>query len=294
MFKPQNPNIRFIYPGGSMFPLRRIAPVAPRHPFWWGCLLLICLAFLPTSAPAARSGDLPDAELERIGRRIWQNECNGSVDGLTSWNTGEDFASLGIGHFIWYPAGPKGPFEESFPMFVSYMQKNGGKVPAWISAAPHCPWPTKAAFQKDRNSDRAKELRIWLAATVKEQTRFIIQRLDQSTARMEAAAGKDAAKVRGNIALLRLTAAGNFAMIDYVNFKGDGLNESERYKGEGWGLLQVLITMRENASSAQQAPRAFADAAKIVLTRRVKNSPPERKEQRWLQGWLNRCETYAR
>ena len=29
-------------------------------------------------------------------------------------------------------------------------------------------------------------------------------------------------------------------MIDYVNFKGDGLKPTERYKGEGWGLLQVL------------------------------------------------------
>ena len=49
---------------------------------------------------------LGDAQLERIGKRIWSNECNGTVDGLTSWNTGENFASLGIGHFIWYPAGP--------------------------------------------------------------------------------------------------------------------------------------------------------------------------------------------
>jgi hypothetical protein len=36
----------------------------------------------------------------KIGKRVWQNECNGTVSGLTSWNQGEDFASLGIGHFI--------------------------------------------------------------------------------------------------------------------------------------------------------------------------------------------------
>ena len=39
-----------------------------------------------------------------IGQRVWQNECAGSVQGLVSWNAGEGFPSLGIGHFIWYPA----------------------------------------------------------------------------------------------------------------------------------------------------------------------------------------------
>ena len=79
---------------------------------------------------------------------------------------------------------------------------------------------------------------------------------------------------------------------DYVNFKGDGLSPTERYKGQGWGLLQVLTDMK--ARDAADAPRAFADSAKRVLTRRVENSPPERGERRWLAGWLNRCESYVR
>ena len=53
----------------------------------------------------ARATELGGAELDRIGKRIWQNECGGTADGLTSWNAGENFASLGIGHFIWYPKG---------------------------------------------------------------------------------------------------------------------------------------------------------------------------------------------
>ena len=28
--------------------------------------------------------------------------------------------------------------------------------------------------------------------------------------------------------------------MDYVNFKGEGVSSSERYRGQGWGLLQVL------------------------------------------------------
>ncbi|MEA3211856.1 MAG: hypothetical protein QOE70_4913 [Chthoniobacter sp.] len=39
--------------------------------------------------------------VEEIGRRVWQNECGGTREGLTSWNADESFASLGIGHFIW-------------------------------------------------------------------------------------------------------------------------------------------------------------------------------------------------
>jgi hypothetical protein len=42
------------------------------------------------------------------------------------------------------------------------------------------------------------------------------------------------------------------------------------------------------------ATAEFSAAAKRVLERRVKNSPSERGESRWLAGWLNRCETYQR
>lgn len=38
----------------------------------------------------------------KIGEKIWKNECAGSIEGLTNWKKGENFASLGIGHFIWY------------------------------------------------------------------------------------------------------------------------------------------------------------------------------------------------
>lgn len=77
-------------------------------------------------------------------------------------------------------------------------------------------------------------------------------------------------------------------MIDYVNFKGEGTSPTERYKGEGWGLLQVLSDMKPGGGAA-----AFGQAAKRVLTRRVQNSPKERGESRWLAGWHNRCDGYG-
>lgn len=249
---------------------------------------------LPSSPVAAQQAPrgLSEAELERIGRRIWQNECAGTVEGLTSWNAGEDFASLGIGHFIWYPAGQEGPFEESFPSLIAWLRRSGVEVPRWLLTTPDCPWPDRASFLKDRHSPRMQELRALLARTVKEQTLFIIARLDAAAPRLQAAAERSAARVARNMQLLRQSAAGNFAMIDYVNFKGEGLNPRERYKGEGWGLLQVLMAME--ARDAADAPGAFSAAAQQVLTRRVKNSPPEQGEQRWLAGWLNRCRSYAR
>ncbi len=253
-------------------------------------VLPVCV-ILATPMHAAAQGQLSSSDLERIGRRIWQNETAGSVEGLTSWNSGEDFASLGIGHFIWYPAGEVGPFEESFPQLIAYFQQSRVKVPDWLLSTRDCPWPNRDAFQGDKNSQRQKDLRELLSRTVKEQTQFIIARLHAAKPRMQAAAGQAASRVASNMQLLGQTAAGNFAMIDYVNFKGEGLKPEERYNGQGWGLLQVLAEM--NARDASSAPRAFAEASKKVLTRRVENSPAARKERQWLQGWLNRCETYA-
>lgn len=252
--------------------------------------LALSILSLISSVPHAHA--LSGGDLDRIGKRIWQNECAGTVDGLTSWNTGENFASLGIGHFIWYPAGVEGPFEESFPKLVAWLGQQGVKVPGWLREAKDCPWPTREAFQRDHNGERQKQLRSLLAATVRQQTQFIIARLSAATPKLRSAAGKLGGRVEQNIALLQQTAAGNFALIDYVNFKGEGLNPKERYKGEGWGLLQVLMDMQP--ADAAGAPGAFAVSSKQVLSRRVANSPPERKEQRWLAGWHARCEAYRK
>jgi len=81
-----------------------------------------------------------------------------------------------------------------------------------------------------------------------------------------------------------------YALVDYVNFKGEGTAPAERYRGEGWGLLQVLDAM---ADRPEAALAAFADAAAAVLARRVALAPAERRETRWLGGWLTRVATYA-
>jgi hypothetical protein len=85
----------------------------------------------------------------------------------------------------------------------------------------------------------------------------------------------------------RVAAASVYPLVDYVNFKGEGTSPTERYRGQGWGLLQILETMNEGPALEE-----FRVAAAQVLTRRVHNAPPERHEERWLAGWLSRVRTY--
>lgn len=234
---------------------------------------------------------LSDAELDSIGRRVWKNECGGTREGLTSWNAGENFASLGIGHFIWYPKGVNGPFEESFPKLVHFLRANKASVPPWLQETMDCPWSTRAEFQAASHSPKMNELRDLLASTVRLQSRFLAQRLEAALPKMRAAAP---APARENVARqyqrMLGSGAGVFAMIDYVNFKGEGTKETERYKGEGWGLLQVLERMH---GSGPGAAREFSQAAAEVLTRRVQNAPGDRHEERWLAGWKARVRAYA-
>ncbi len=85
---------------------------------------------------------------------------------------------------------------------------------------------------------------------------------------------------------------GMYVLIDYVNFKGEGTILSERYHGQGWGLLQVLEQM-EGEEAGYEALGEFARSAEFVLVRRVSNSPPARGEKRWIPGWKNRLKTYT-
>ncbi len=233
---------------------------------------------------------ISQAEADRIGRQIWRNECAGTRDGLTSWNRGEDFASLGIGHFIWYPAGRRGSFKESFPALRDYLQSQGTKLPGWLADAKTCPWPDRAAFMADFRSPRMEELRSLLASTVGLQARFAALRLEAALPEMLAAApSRDRAKIRDNFQRVAAAPGGLYPLMDYVNFKGEGTLPSERYDGEGWGLLQVLAGMSGSGAPTSE----FARSADRVLTRRVELSPPSRGEQRWLPGWLNRISTYA-
>lgn len=243
---------------------------------------LITLAILPCAWAAPQGAD------REIGRRVWMNECAGSVQGLVSWNAGENFPSLGIGHFIWYPAGQRGPFDESFPKFIAYAASQGVPVPPFFRGP--APWRSRAAFAADR-SGLSNNMRRWLADHLDVQCSYLLARLQAALPAMLRSARRPAEVKAWYDALMR-DRQGRYCLIDYVNFKGDGTKPGERYNGHGWGLLQVLEEMR-GVPGRTNAAAEFARAADAVLRRRVNNAPPSRNESRWLKGWLNRCRTYA-
>ncbi|GAA5494831.1 hypothetical protein Rhal01_00995 [Rubritalea halochordaticola] len=275
-----------------------------KYPFLLTLLSLPLLACTPVEQTpvlvktASGNNLLPrfsNADKMKIGKKIWQNESGGSVAGLTHWNEGEEFPSMGIGHFIWYPKGFNGRWTETFPLFINYAKAAGNKdIPAWVLSAKDCPWNSRAQFNADKNGPRLTELRKFLASTVTLQTDFILSRSSAALPKILAAApAQDRVRIRDNYAKVASTPNGAYALIDYVNFKGDGTNPTERYNNQGWGMLQVLSNMRPS-SGGQDSARAFADSAKAMLERRIKNSPQARGESRWRAGWNNRCETYAR
>lgn len=235
---------------------------------------------------------LSRAEALRIGKKVWQNECNGTVSGLTSWNAGEDFASLGIGHFIWYPQNKAGPFEESFPKLIAFMADHHVDLPSWLQNATVCPWNSRAEFLHAQDSPQMKQLREFLARTVDLQAQFLVDRQQHALPKMlDETAPANRAHVQQEFQRLAASAPGCYALIDYVNFKGEGVLHTERYHDQGWGLLQVLEEMRDSESNPT---KEFSRAAAVVLKRRVANSPPSRHEARWLPGWLNRVNSYNR
>jgi hypothetical protein len=244
-------------------------------------------------AGAVQAADLTGAQKTAIGRKIWQNECAGTVAGLTTWNAGEEFPSLGIGHFIWYPAGFQGKYEESWPEFAEFAKNRGEKMPA-VGRAADSPWRTKGDFEKNVKGAEMTALRTWLASHVDLQTDFIIARSRAALPKILAAApASERRRIEANYFKVASSTQGTYALIDYVNFKGEGVQLAERYKGQGWGLLQVLGGMKEVPTGAAAAAE-FAASAKRILSRRIANSPPERGEKRWEEGWHNRCSTYGK
>jgi hypothetical protein len=236
---------------------------------------------------------LSHADVQRIGKKIWQNECNGTISGLTAWNEGEDFASLGIAHFIWYPKGRRGPFEESFPKVVSFIAQRGGKLPTLLlkDGEQPCPWNSRAEFFRAQHTAEMNQLRQFLVDTIDLQAEFLIARLEGALPKMLAeTAPANRANVQQRFDRLARTPQGCYALVDYVNFKGEGVLHTERYQGQGWGLLQVLESMHNSSDAA--AVDEFVRAARAILTRRVHNAPPARHESRWLTGWIRRVNSY--
>ncbi|WP_417567019.1 hypothetical protein [Marinobacter sp.] len=249
-----------------------------------------------TAASASRADVslvLKPAQMDWVGQQIFLNECAGRFECLVHWNEGEAFPSLGIGHFIWYPQGVDGRFVESFPALIEYMRQRQVSIPEWLRVVEpfDAPWANRQSFLAVLDSPEMAELREFLAGTQGLQAEFIFRRARKSLADViDAAPAERKDDIAARLEALSQTPGGVYALMDYVNFKGEGLAQTERYKGEGWGLLQVLMAMSGNPE--EPAIKQFQEAARQVLTRRAQNAEDSIERERWLPGWLKRLETY--
>ncbi|MBU3912181.1 MAG: hypothetical protein KKD90_06305 [Candidatus Omnitrophica bacterium] len=258
--------------------------------------LLILLVLSLSGMMRAQAIQLSTQEIRWIGERVFENECASRDEFLIKWNEGEDFLSLGIGHFIWYPRGKKGSFEESFPEFLNYAKVSGEKIPTWLDTnlSSFCPWNSREDFLDNQKDHRLLELREFLTETKLLQAAFIVKRLEDALPLMlKNTPGKNHGKIDLQFNRVASTLSGVYALADYVNFKGLGVTSYESYQGKGWGLLQVLSEMKE-ADNESEPLREFSVAAKKILEERVNNSPPERNEKKWLPGWQRRIDSYLK
>ena len=237
--------------------------------------------------------NISKAELNAIGEKIFKNEAAGKKENLVYWNEGENFPSLGIGHFIWYKQGEPGIFEESFPQLVEFLKSKNVKLPKIMAENKYSPWKDRQELinLKTKKNPDIEELTNFLYENKDLQIMFIFKRLESSLEKM-LAVSNDRENVRKQFYRVASSPNGLYPLIDYVNFKGEGTNPKERYNGQGWGLLQVLENMK-GTETGKSALTEFSNSAKFVLQRRVNNSDPSKNERKWLQGWFNRCNTYA-
>jgi len=233
---------------------------------------------------------LSNQQNSSLAQLVWKNEGAGLIENLTVWNKNEAFPSLGIGHFIWYPSKEKGPYIEQFPELIAYLVENGVVIPNWLLTAKVAPWKNREAFYNDFNNSQLNELRVLLKETMSLQAKFITQRLEKGIpAILQASSEFEQNQIKKQLAALTATPEGIFILLDYINFKGEGISEKERYQGEGWGLKQVLLAMPEQTNNILLS---FALSADEVLTRRVKNAP--KNELNWLKGWRVRVHKYPK
>ena len=182
-----------------------------------------------------------------------------------------------------------------FRSVVSFISNRGAKLPTLllgVGRGQPCPWNSRAEFLRAEHTPEMNQLRRFLVDTVDLQAEFLVARLEAALPKMLAeTAPADRTNVQQQFERLMKTPQGRYALVDYVNFKGEGVLHTERYHDQGWGLLQVLETMHGNWDAG--AVDEFARGAKTVLTRRVHNAPPERHESQWLTRLASAINSYS-
>lgn len=250
---------------------------------------------------ATKTIELSIEDGEYIGQKVWLNEGGGKLHNLVNWNTGEEHASVGIGHFIWYPKNQMGPYTETFPELITIFEENGVVLPQWLKENRWCPWESRTEMIRAKNAREKKYLDLidLLSNTTPYQVEYMVKRLNDALPLILRTIQSDVEKRYVEEQFYRvshhddgtISADGIYALLDYVNFKGEGTNKAERYNNQGWGLLQVLSGM---AAGEDDPLLAFINSAKSTLSKRIENAPEDRNEEKWRKGWFSRIDTYSR
>lgn len=222
----------------------------------------------------------------KIGIKVWHNEGQGYEHNLLTWNQGEQFLSLGLGHFIWTPPHVQHRYGHSFIELLQFFEQSGVELPDWLRHEhhPQCPWRNRNAFLADHGVKK-QQLQALLRQTIPLQINFIVDRFRAVKPKLlKRLAKKDQQKSIQRLKGLLESDQGIYVLVDYLNFKGQGLSHNP----DGWGLLQVIEQMARAPDSLSDI-EAFVWAADVVLEARAQHDPSARQ---WQLGWKNRVYGY--
>ena len=233
--------------------------------------------------------ELTQREMADIGQQIWINESLGKISGLIAWNEQDNFASVGIGHFSWYPKDSQEQLPSTWLDLLYFLQEQSVSIPKWLKSAQHCPWKTRKEFLRYQRHYQMNSLRELMKNTIPQQVQFMVKGLEPALPRMLEilSTEKQREQVRNQFERVAQTPNGIYALLDYVNFNGEGIEPNEG--GQRWGLLQVLEQMPKDFAP-EDATKEYADAAEIILASHIQSMEHD-KEHRLL-NWKTRIATY--
>lgn len=225
-----------------------------------------------------------EEKMSALENKIKKNEVS-SQDKVMYWHLHEPFPYLGIGRFIWFPKDASFSYEEDFPSLLKFMKSKGHKLPDWLDADFHCPWSTRQEFEKDQK--KQFELKQALDSGIDLQIKFlVIHSFEIFQKIIDSCEPSHQAAIQSKFENILKDPRGLYALIDYCQFKGSGLNEKEFKDGHGFGLKQVIEALPSDCLNVE----GFVKTAKDILKQRVKNSNGH--DEKWLSSWINRLDRY--
>lgn len=288
-----------------------------------------CAGEVPTAPP------LTDEDLKKFMAHSAEFEFDGKAldfekappEQLTEWDSTEPFPSLGLGHYTWYPAAaaPESKtIHESFPEYIEFMVKECKiAIPSDLTTPTKyqrvvlemkegklvngAPWADKANFDSlkgTRESPKDSGLMaltkfLWTKDNFACQTKFQQKRLADAIAKIWSRPAGDPGMCT-IIKDLMASPPSYLAMLDYVNFKGDGTDPNKDFYGRTppatniqWGLKQVIETIRGGINpdinespceNGEPAHACFAKAAEAVLNFRVKHAMVKDSSGAWVES----------